>query len=384
MNTWDLGSKSKKQKKRKGGGKNKLNGDFGKTVDVKVDEEDENDEIEVGETDPKTPSEHEAPIRITKLNNVNSSTNGSLIASGDLIPHEAASETSEEMHGAGNNDVDTTQRAEAVTLDQTPQSNGSTSLNGDTEAKLDALARERSALREEVAQLRRSLEEIQEKHDEDLTSVREQLEATQGEKTHAETQYRNLLGKVNTIRSQLGDRLKADAVRFRLHSAMLTTKLTSGQEDLSQARTRIEDLEEQCRSLKEQNDTRAAELATMAEEAEQRSKELSSLRNRTTLSQQNWSKEREDLVHREILAKEDFEAAKQAMQDWEVLAMEERSIRANITERVADLEEQLLSQREAHEKAAAERDTQSLTVDGLQRALQEIQDGWCHVRFVLL
>lgn len=111
------------------------------------------------------------------------------------------------------------------------------------------------------------------------------------------------------------------------------------------------------------------------EESERRSKELSTLRNRTTLSQQNWSKEREDLVQREAFAKEEFEAAKQAMQDWEVLAMEERSIRENITERVADLEEQLSTHREAYEKAASERDAQSLTVDGLQRALQEIQDG---------
>ena len=113
----------------------------------------------------------------------------------------------------------------------------------------------------------------------------------------------------------------------------------------------------------------------MAEEGEQRSKELSSLRNRTTLSQQNWSKEREDLVQQEILAKEEFMAARQAMQEWEVLAREERSVRESITERVTDLEEQLSSQRDAHERAASERDIQSLTVEGLQRALQEIQDG---------
>lgn len=113
----------------------------------------------------------------------------------------------------------------------------------------------------------------------------------------------------------------------------------------------------------------------MAEEGEQRSKELSGLRNRTTLSQQNWSKEREDLIHREKFAREEFEAAKQAMQDWEILAMEERSIRENIAERVADLEEQVANHREAHEKAVSDKENQSLTIDGLQRALQEIQDG---------
>ncbi len=63
------------------------------------------------------------------------------------------------------------------------------------------------------------------------------------------------------------------------------------------------------------------------------------------------------------------------MQDWEVLAMEERSVRESTAERVAELEDQLSTQREAYEKAVSERDSQSLTVDGLQRALQEIQDG---------
>ncbi|CAF9931931.1 MAG: hypothetical protein HETSPECPRED_008221 [Heterodermia speciosa] len=227
----------------------------------------------------------------------------------------------------------------------------------DTEARLDALARERETLRDEVAQLRRSLEELQGKHEEELIDVKGQLEETQGEKDHAETQYRNLLGKVNTIKSQLGERLKADA------------------EELSQARGTIEELEQKCGALQEQNDARSNELKTIAEEGEQRSKELSSLRNRTTLSQQNWSKERDDLLQREAYAREEFEAAKQAMQDWEVLAIEERSMRENFADRVADLEDQVSTHREAHEKAASERDCQSLTVDGLQRALQEIQDA---------
>lgn len=82
----------------------------------------------------------------------------------------------------------------------------------DTDARLEALVNERAALREEVAQVRKSLEEIQGKHEDELGSIRGQLADTQGEKEQAETQYRNLLGKVNTIKSQLGARLKADAV----------------------------------------------------------------------------------------------------------------------------------------------------------------------------
>ena len=134
-------------------------------------------------------------------------------------------------------------------------------------------------------------------------------------------------------------------------------------------------MEEQNSALQAQNDSREAELAKLAEDGEERSKELSSLRNRMNLSQQNWAKEREDLTQREAYAREEFEAAKQAMSEWEILAMEERSIRENLAETVADLKEQLAAQRESHEKAAAERDSQSLTVDGLQRALQDIQDG---------
>jgi hypothetical protein len=127
--------------------------------------------------------------------------------------------------------------------------------------------------------------------------------------------------------------------------------------------------------LQEANETYESELAKLRKEDEQRSKELSSLRNRMNLSQQNWSKEREDLIAREAFAREEFEAAKQAMQDWEVLAMEERSIRESQGDRMAVLEEQLSSMEKAYEKAASERDTQALSVDGLQRALQDIQDG---------
>ena len=81
-----------------------------------------------------------------------------------------------------------------------------------TDARWEALTRERSALRDEVVQLRQSLEQLQGKHEGELQSVRAQLDDSREERDNAETQYRNLLGKVNTIKSQLGERLKADAV----------------------------------------------------------------------------------------------------------------------------------------------------------------------------
>ena len=117
------------------------------------------------------------------------------------------------------------------------------------------------------------------------------------------------------------------------------------------------------------------EISRLRQENEEQASEIANLRDRVNTSQQNWIKERDDLISREAYAREEFENARQAMQDWEVLAMDERSLRENLGEKVAELEEQLASQKEAYEKAASERDTNTQAVDGLQRALQEVQNG---------
>lgn len=147
------------------------------------------------------------------------------------------------------------------------------------------------------------------------------------------------------------------------------------QEELSQARAQIEELQEESRSTQESNQGLRDTISRLESQAREQADEVAAVRSRTTLSQSNWVKERDELISREAFAREEFETAKQAMQDWEVLAMEERSLRENLSERVAEFEEQLQAQREAYEQVASERDTQNLTVDGLQRALQEIQDG---------
>merc|ERR1719487_3163984 len=82
----------------------------------------------------------------------------------------------------------------------------------------------------------RHLEDLQRQHTEEVSGVKEELEQTQQSREHAETQYRNLLGKVNTIRSQLGERLKADA------------------EELEQARGKIDELESEKSTAREENE----------------------------------------------------------------------------------------------------------------------------------
>lgn len=149
-----------------------------------------------------------------------------------------------------------------------------------------------------------------------------------------------------------------------------TDKLQARIEDFQ---TQIADFEEQVRELQENNNTLKEELAKLRQENEAQASEVSSLRSRSTLSQQNWIKERDELISREAYAREEFENAKQAMQDWEVLAMNERSLRENLAEKDAELKEQLESLREEYERAARDRDTNSQSVEGLQKALQEVQ-----------
>ncbi|KAE8393905.1 hypothetical protein BDV23DRAFT_148194 [Aspergillus alliaceus] len=221
--------------------------------------------------------------------------------------------------------------------------------------RFDALVRDRDSLRAEVTDMRRSLEEIQSKHRTDMEVLQQKLNDAESKKDHAESQFQKLLERVNTIKSQLGERLKEDA------------------EELAQARLKIRELEEQNSTLKEGFQAKATELAELSKENEQKSKEISTLRDRTNLSQQNWLKEKEELLEQESYLQSEFEQAKEAMHNWEVLAMEERSIRENLGEKLVDLEEQLASLKDAYERASDERDSQLATVDGLQRALQEIQ-----------
>jgi chromosome segregation ATPase len=144
---------------------------------------------------------------------------------------------------------------------------------------------------------------------------------------------------------------------------------------LAQARSQIEELEDENATLKSQLESKSTELAELSEESAQKTKEIDTLRDRTNLSQQNWIQEKEELIEQNAYLQSEFEQAKDAMHNWEVLAMEERSVRENLAEKSSDLEEQLANLRDAYERASGERDSQQSTVDGLQRALQEIQSA---------
>jgi chromosome segregation ATPase len=148
------------------------------------------------------------------------------------------------------------------------------------------------------------------------------------------------------------------------------------QEDLAQTKQQLEELEEQNNSLNDIIDDVRGENFKLREEKDAANKELSAVRNRLNLAQQNWNQEKDELINAERYTKEDYEAARQAMQDWEVIAMEERSVRESLSGRVVELEELLVSQKTAYDQISSEYEKQESTMSGLQRALQEIQEGF--------
>ena len=197
-----------KKHKRKKGSKAKPNGDLVKANGAIAYDEHEIDDAEGEEQESKTPTEPPSSPQKAEIDPAPPLTNGTRRKINDNVetsaePNTQSGTVAQETSLASEDGLS----GDKITI---------LAAAADTDARLEALVNERNALREEVAQVRRSLEEIKEKHEEELGSIRVQIADTQGEKEQAETQYRNLLGKVNTIRSQLGERLKADAVGIRL------------------------------------------------------------------------------------------------------------------------------------------------------------------------
>lgn len=93
------------------------------------------------------------------------------------------------------------------------EDHGRSSDGAEAKDRFDALVRDRDSLRAEVTDMRKSLEDLQLKHNADMNSLQQKLQDAETKKEQAETQFQNLLERVNTIKSQLGERMKEDAVR---------------------------------------------------------------------------------------------------------------------------------------------------------------------------
>ncbi|KAG5924588.1 hypothetical protein E4U42_004599 [Claviceps africana] len=227
----------------------------------------------------------------------------------------------------------------------------------DPTAKLEAMSKEREALRAQVEQLRKQLESIQTTHGQELAQMKADLEDSNSAKERAEEQYQTLLERVEKIKQSLSDRLKRDKA------------------ELEEARERIEELEAQNEQLQGSAQSTGDDVEKLKQELQDATRELSVLRSRNNLSAHNWHKEKEELTRTVQHLKEEMRATANAMGEWEVLAMEERSIKENLLDKAGDLEEQIATLKHNYEAAAADRDSQSTLVDNLQNALREIQEA---------
>ncbi|KAL7966698.1 hypothetical protein HDV63DRAFT_164965 [Trichoderma sp. SZMC 28014] len=229
--------------------------------------------------------------------------------------------------------------------------------DSDTSAKLEAMGKEREALRVEVEQLRKQLESIQENHQSEISQLQSELEDSNAARETAEEQYQTLLGRVEKIKETLSDRLKRDKA------------------ELEEAKEHIEELVAEIDQLRNSADSSSGEIAKLKEELQDATRELTTLRSRNNLSANNWGKEREELIKSIQHLKEEMETTSNAMGEWEVIAMEERSIKENLGDKISELEEEIAALREGYEAATSERDSQATLIDNLQNALREIQDA---------
>lgn len=236
-------------------------------------------------------------------------------------------------------------------------------------------------LEEQFSELRKVLDKERGDRENERVEADQQLAKVQEEKQQLDTQYKTLLGRVVHIKTTLGDKLKSDAVSnptFNMRPLVIGNQrliLRASQEELERTRNMVKKLEEESQSLSQTIMGLQAELDKTNEEGDRASQELSTLRNRMNLSHKNWAKERNDLLNAEKIVRTEYEAARQAMQEWEVIATEERAVRESTGDRVIELEEQLANQQAVYDRVLSERDSESNTVNGLRRALQDIQYG---------
>ena len=100
------------------------------------------------------------------------------------------------------------------------------------------------------------------------------------------------------------------------HVRLCSNKLADNwQAKIEEYEAQVAELQDQNGELQEKNSSLSEELAKLRQENEAQATEISNLRSRSNLSQQNWVKERDELISREAYAREEFENAKQAMQD---------------------------------------------------------------------
>lgn len=186
---------------------------------------------------------------------------------------------------------------------------------------------------------------------EDVGSLKEQLEVAISAKEEAEENYQTLLGRISHIKSTLGERLKSDAA------------------EIEEYQQKVEDLEKTIASLNSSVEELQRETITTTRENDQLSHQLSNLRSDFQKSQASWSEERDSLIQEQKKAIHQLEKTQLLLQNMELAVAEDKSIQDDVNIKVADLEEQVSTQSRYAERFRQERES-------LQKLYQQGQKEW--------
>ncbi|KAJ7741451.1 hypothetical protein DFH07DRAFT_751141 [Mycena maculata] len=199
-------------------------------------------------------------------------------------------------------------------------------------------------------------------NDDDLPSdpiekLQRELERTREEKETLAAQYRNLLAKLTTMRTTLGNKLKQDAEELDRRE-VLVQQLTAQNDDLNST---VEMLKE--------------ELISTSAEAERASSELDNMRSRAfeESAQENQVRERE---LRETQA--ELERCRMEKDEWERMAMQDKVVADEARSNAEMYRRDLELEREARERDAAELESEREKSENLQSVLQDFQAAKDH------
>ncbi|KAJ7064897.1 hypothetical protein C8F01DRAFT_779575 [Mycena amicta] len=190
-----------------------------------------------------------------------------------------------------------------------------------------------------------------------IEKLQRELERTREEKETLAAQYRNLLAKLTTMRTTLGNKLKQDAEELDRREA-LVQQLQAQNDDLTST---VDVLKEELISASAEAERAATELSTMRSRAFEENSQETVLREREL-------RETQTELERCRMEKEDWERV--ASQD-KVMADEARS-NADMYRRDMELE------REAREREAAELESERERCNNLQSVLQDFQAAKDH------
>lgn len=186
----------------------------------------------------------------------------------------------------------------------------------------------------------------------DVETLQQELARTREEKESLASQYRNLLAKLTTMRTTLGNKLKQDA------------------EELDRREQEIQSLSAQNEDLSGTVETLKEELISSSAEIERATTELDRMRNQTLHenAQETMRLERE---LRE--AQTELERCRLERDEWERSAQEERVTSEEARALVDDARRDLEIEREARERDAGELESERERASNLQSVLQDFQ-----------